>query len=232
MSTLRKSPTESATLYKVGTKKKGNDGNTWIIVENKNNVKRWQLYKKTSKKLEDKVTKPKKISLVDVYDEPKITEPSYKTISAVDLYDIPKIKKNNWKKWLENLTSDQKKYIDKVRNSYKSIEKETGIIVIEVILPLSEGGVYWVDYPSDYARQFYPDMYDDDKAYAMIIFKIDENLHLEFSESKKNLIGIQHKGILRAYKKKLFEYIEKFNKEKNGKMIWNGSQNRVIDFYL
>jgi hypothetical protein len=35
----RKSPTQSATLYKVGTKKKGNDGNIWIIVENKNYIK-------------------------------------------------------------------------------------------------------------------------------------------------------------------------------------------------
>ena len=42
----RKSPTQSATLYKVGTKKKGNDGNTWIVVMNKNRVKRWKLYKK------------------------------------------------------------------------------------------------------------------------------------------------------------------------------------------
>ena len=44
----RKSPTESATLYKLGTKKKGNDNNTWIITENKNGVKRWKLYKKIS----------------------------------------------------------------------------------------------------------------------------------------------------------------------------------------
>jgi len=112
MSTIRKSPTQSATLYKVGTKKKGNDGNTWIIVENKNNVKRWQLYKKITEKKEN-IIKP----TVDV---PKIKETSYKMISAIDLYDIPKIKKNNWKKWLENLTFEQKKYIDKVRNSYKS----------------------------------------------------------------------------------------------------------------
>ena len=32
----RKSPTQSATLYKVGTKKIGNDDNMWIIVENTN----------------------------------------------------------------------------------------------------------------------------------------------------------------------------------------------------
>lgn len=42
----RKSPEQSATLYKVGTKKTGNDGNIWIITENKNGIKRWQLFKK------------------------------------------------------------------------------------------------------------------------------------------------------------------------------------------
>lgn len=41
----RPSPSESATLFKVGTIKTGNDGNKWIIVENNNGVKRWQKYK-------------------------------------------------------------------------------------------------------------------------------------------------------------------------------------------
>lgn len=39
--TKRKSPTESATKYKIGTIKKGNDNNKWIISKNKNGVKRW-----------------------------------------------------------------------------------------------------------------------------------------------------------------------------------------------
>jgi hypothetical protein len=216
----RKSPIQSATLYEVGTKKKGNDGNTWIIVENKNNVKRWQLYKKVIEKEE---------KIVDV---PKTKKISPKTVSITDSYNIPKIKKNNWTKWLENLNSKQKKYIDKVRNSYKSIEKETGIIVIEVILPLSENGLYYVDYPWDYAKQLYPDINDDDNAYMMIIFKIDENLHLDISESNDNKIVVQHKGILRTYKKNLLEYIENFNEEKNGKMSWNGRQNKAIEYYL
>jgi hypothetical protein len=43
---VRMSPTQSATLYKVGTKKVGNDGNKWIIVENTNGTKRWKMYKK------------------------------------------------------------------------------------------------------------------------------------------------------------------------------------------
>lgn len=45
----RKGPTQSATLYKIGTKKTGNDGNKWIITETSNGVKRWKLYKKKSK---------------------------------------------------------------------------------------------------------------------------------------------------------------------------------------
>lgn len=42
---LRPSPTESATLFKVGTKKVGNDKNTWIIVETATGTKRWKLVK-------------------------------------------------------------------------------------------------------------------------------------------------------------------------------------------
>lgn len=38
---IRPSPTKSATLYDVGTKKRGNDGNIWIIKENTNKIKRW-----------------------------------------------------------------------------------------------------------------------------------------------------------------------------------------------
>lgn len=45
----RSSPSESATLYKVGTKKKGNDGNTWMIKQFDTKfgpTKRWVLVKK------------------------------------------------------------------------------------------------------------------------------------------------------------------------------------------
>ena len=42
---LRPSPSDSATKYKVGEKKKGNDGNMYIIVKNKNGVKRWEKFK-------------------------------------------------------------------------------------------------------------------------------------------------------------------------------------------
>jgi hypothetical protein len=41
----RKSPAQSATLYALGTKKIGLDGNQWIITETKNGVKRWKMHR-------------------------------------------------------------------------------------------------------------------------------------------------------------------------------------------
>lgn len=46
---MRKGPEDSATKFSVGTKKKGNDGNIWIIVQNKNGVQRWKRTRKTHK---------------------------------------------------------------------------------------------------------------------------------------------------------------------------------------
>lgn len=45
-SKTRKGPSQSATLYKLGTKKIGNDGNRWEIAQSANGIKRWKLYKK------------------------------------------------------------------------------------------------------------------------------------------------------------------------------------------
>jgi hypothetical protein len=42
----RKAPTASATLFKRGTTKTGNDGNKWTIVADTRGVQRWQLKKK------------------------------------------------------------------------------------------------------------------------------------------------------------------------------------------
>ena len=39
---IRKSPTESATMFSIGYNKKGNDGNTWKIIATSSGVHRWQ----------------------------------------------------------------------------------------------------------------------------------------------------------------------------------------------
>ena len=94
----------------------------------------------------------------------------------------------------------QKQYIDKIRSSYHDLEYETGIKVIEVILPKSPRGVYWMDYPLDYALSLYPTLETDGKAYMMVIFAIDENKHL-FFQGPQNFINVKHKGIKNRYKK-------------------------------
>jgi hypothetical protein len=58
---MRKGPEESATKFSMGTKKKGNDGNIWIIAQNKNGVQRWQRTRKTHKTKKTKKRKTRKI---------------------------------------------------------------------------------------------------------------------------------------------------------------------------
>jgi hypothetical protein len=57
MSTTRKAPSESATLFKKGTTKKGNDGNQWVIVADARGVQRWQKVQGAKAKTKTK-TKP------------------------------------------------------------------------------------------------------------------------------------------------------------------------------
>jgi hypothetical protein len=57
---MRKGPEESAKNFSFGTKRKGNNGNTWIIVETINGVKRWQKTKRTKKTKTRKISKSKK----------------------------------------------------------------------------------------------------------------------------------------------------------------------------
>ena len=47
---IRKGPSESATKYKVGTRKIGNDGNIWIVKTASNGIQRWNKIKNNSKK--------------------------------------------------------------------------------------------------------------------------------------------------------------------------------------
>ena len=54
---IRKGPSSSATKFSVGTKKKGNDGNMWKIVENKNGVKRWLKISKVNSKTKKALNK-------------------------------------------------------------------------------------------------------------------------------------------------------------------------------
>ena len=49
----RKGPSDSATKFSVGTKKRGNDGNMWIIIKVANGSKRWKKVDKTKKLVDE-----------------------------------------------------------------------------------------------------------------------------------------------------------------------------------
>lgn len=66
---IRKGPYVSATKQLIGTKKKGNDGNVWKVVENKNGIKRWLKISNdmsTNKTRKDKIITNKKIQNMDM----------------------------------------------------------------------------------------------------------------------------------------------------------------------
>ena len=59
MSTTRKAPSKSATLFNNGTIKRGNDGKKWIIVTTGNGIRRWQKVKGVGATMKNKTKKSK-----------------------------------------------------------------------------------------------------------------------------------------------------------------------------
>ena len=190
----RKSPTQSATLYKIGTKKKGNDGNIWIIVENKNNIKKWQLYKKSINKIED--------------------------IPIDKMYDKIYFKKNNWNKWLENSTPELKLFVNKIRKSYADFKK-IKLKIVEVIEPPSKSG-HWIEqYPVSYVKKKYPQYYDTNVIPHIIFrFKINFNFHLA-TEYKHICVEAYIYNMSDDIKTKLIKYLDNhFTKQYALKFIY------------
>lgn len=96
---IRKSPTESATMFGIGDIKKGNDGNTWKIIATSSGVHRWQKITNTrsktikkSKRVDDKDIKKSSIStteLVKIGKKNKVlTSGASKGALALRIYNI------------------------------------------------------------------------------------------------------------------------------------------------
>ena len=216
---MRLSPSESATLYKVGTKKKGNDGNTWIIAVNKNNIKRWQLYKKTQVYT--------KIKPTDTKIKPTDTKtPDNTKIKALDLYANvkPIVQKSNWTKIMKLVTSREKEFINKIRALYSTITKTTGVNIIEVLLPLNYG-IHNISHAWDYAEDKIPDLWEAKKPYMIIVYRLDGDGYL-----LGDYFDAQHIHINYKYKKNLLNFIKEFNKNNKGRIKWDGNVKHTIDF--
>jgi hypothetical protein len=111
---IRKGPYVSATKQLIGTKKKGNDGNMWKVVENKNGIKRWLKISndistnKTNKTRKDKIITNKEIQDMDNMD--------------VDMDTIRNANKKLHKFWTDLADTKHSIFIYKNKN-YKIIRK-------------------------------------------------------------------------------------------------------------
>lgn len=101
----RKAPSKSATLFKIGTIKRGNDGNNWIIVTNNNGVHRWQ---KVTKKANHTVKKSKRV--LEMESDPTTVWGKNKPLEA----------------WWRSLASGKKVVLIDKNGKHKTVTMPTG----------------------------------------------------------------------------------------------------------
>lgn len=208
---LRPSPSESATLYKVGTKKKGNDNNIWIIVEDKNSIKRWKLYKKPTKIKKDDSSKTK-------------LTPERKVLSVLDFYDVLQVNDAQ----LETVTNRSS---DNIRNIYKIIKKniipqldKLGWSTDIVPLPLSKKGIYWTDYPYDYLKEKHGEKWFNRPSMYFIIYMNKDGQSLNLNRNIK--INFSHMN-----KDMKIKIINLFQNTLSDNYEWSGDNNDVMTIY-
>ena len=205
MNNTRPSPSKSATLYKVGTIKVGNDGNKWIIAENKNGVKKWQKYKIITEKKMSKSTEKKTstgISLDMFYGVKILTEKNLEKIAN----------KNETTKYIYTIIKT---------NIIPEINK-LGIKTFIVPSPLSSYGSYWSDFPFDYIKKTYKQELHDIN-YMYFVFSLNQKADEIMTDQS---IQIKFKELSKENKIKLIDIFEKYLL---GYYSWNGSNNMSMD---
>ena len=185
---IRPSPTESATLYKVGTKKIGNDGNKWVIVENVKGVKRWKLLKKVSKNNSKKqiINKEQFFNLTK-HDNKPLEKIIAKNINSSFIYNI--------------LTTKIFKEINKL-----------GIETFIVPLPMSKDGLYFDDYAGTYIEEHYKKNISKINFLYFTFFmnnkgdaiNLNRNISVNFNKMDKET----KMKIIDIFEKYLFDYFE------------------------
>lgn len=174
---------------KLGKKRKGLDGNFWIVVKNKSGIKRWTKYKKESKKSKVKAEKKTKNKLVKISnsinkkempDWKKITllkefKKSAHSISLENWFQIKVIPPNDIKKVIPN------RIINKLINTIKPFLNKYRINVFIVPRPMTEDGKYLTDYPAAYISNFYG---SDWSEYSFIALTVDLNSDLSIIKSQ------------------------------------------------
>jgi hypothetical protein len=204
---VRPSPSQSATLYTVGTKKTGNDGNTWIITENVNGTKRWKLYKKVSKKVSKKISKK---------ESKKISKKEIKSLNNFGFTPV-------YEKKLDKIMEKHNKVIyDKIKKNIIPELNKLGIEAYIVPLPLSKNGHYFTDYAPEYIKE----VYNKDMIERLNIKDLNFLFKLTHDGKKLNTDEILVNYTPFGNKKK--NVIEIFKKYLGNKFDWDGSNTKAI----
>ena len=248
----RPSPTESATLYKIGTIKIGNDGNKWIISESSNGVKRWKLYKKVgsntvkskkaesnkagskkvgNKKVESKKVGSKKVESNKVGNKKvesnkvgsKKVGSKKKEIDVLSLFDLDPVYIDDLDKIVaSSSTNDIKILYNKLKKNIVPELNKIGITTFIVPLPISKGAGI---YWTDYAPEFIK------KAYNVDIWDLSHYIYMTIyldrnNEINKNRsINVSFTPLNKENKIKVINILDKYVKNN---YEWNGSNAKPI----
>lgn len=132
----RKAPTASATLFKPGTTKTGNDGNKWTIVADTRGVQRWQLKKKpTTTTTMKQRRKNKSARVLAMYHDPESVWGKNKPLERFwnDLASGRKvvlIKKNGTHEMHTMPKSTHDYLSDDHQKQYDTFEKDPNIVAV------------------------------------------------------------------------------------------------------
>ena len=202
MNKIRPSPSKSATLYKEGIIKTGNDGNKWIIIENKNGIKKWQKHKIIIKKSSNKDSK--KVS--------KLTLSMFYHVKNVSIDDLEKILLKN------NLMQNIYKILTtKIIPEINKLEIKTFIVPF----PFSDDNIYWDNYPEDYITEKYNEKLSENNYMYFIFYLNNKGTNISELDNYKN-IKIHFSELNKKMKIKIIDIFEKYL---FGYYSWKGSNN-------
>lgn len=124
-----------------------------------------------------------------------------KKTSVLDLYSNKTFKHYKWKKWLEKLSSDEKKWVLYIVTKLKKKIEKLNIKVS--IVPLAiYNGIYFIDYAYDYTAVKFPKEYRNEEPIVIFVIELDENEHIAH-------LKLMDWGIKRKLKRELIALLKK-----------------------
>jgi len=227
-----------AHAMKLNSKKRGRDGNVWIVKQTTNGFKRWVKFSgsKTAKTSFISGKSPKKQRKLVKQKSSLNIKPTAKK-SAQKILRIQKFWKNlekayeinpadtkylKWNSWLSDLSKSQSNIIIKIVNKVGPDLTKADINFVIVPFPPNIDGYYAIDFVWDYAQRELKEYDDVSGNLVIMVVRLDANNKLYHTPDM--LISLQHnldkkhsESVLNIFKKHLEKHV-----------VWNGSPNKAI----